>query len=99
VLIEAGAVLGHATPVLKLVEAGDLCLAFNLTDEIAAVRALCGKYQDRGMDMTDACLVRMSEIFEDCRLWTIDRQDFSVYRRYGRRIIPCVFPDPVPQGD
>jgi hypothetical protein len=45
------------------------------------------------MDLADACLVRMSELTPDCRIFTIDRQDFSVYRRFRNKVIPAVFPD------
>jgi len=29
----------------------------------------------------------------DCRIITIDREDFSFYRRFGNKTIPAVFPD------
>jgi len=44
------------------------------------------------MDLADACLVRMAELAPRCRIWTIDRADFSTYRRRGRLAIPCEFP-------
>ena len=43
------------------------------------------------MDLADACLVRMSELFEDCRVLTVDT-DFKVYRRHGRQVIPLLAP-------
>jgi hypothetical protein len=47
------------------------------------------------MDLADACLLRMSEFHSKCRIWTVDRNDFSTYRRMGRRTIPCEFPPEV----
>jgi hypothetical protein len=44
------------------------------------------------MDLADACIVRMSELERDCRVITVDRRDFSVYRRNGRDLIPLVAP-------
>jgi len=44
------------------------------------------------MDLADATLVRLSELFDDCRVLTVDRQDFSVYRRHGRQVIPLLTP-------
>jgi hypothetical protein len=51
------------------------------------------KYADHPMDFADACLVYMSEQTKDCRIVTIDRADFTVYRRHGREAIPLVLPD------
>jgi hypothetical protein len=45
------------------------------------------------MDFADACLVCMSEQTKDCRIVTIDRADFAVYRRHGREAIPLLLPD------
>jgi hypothetical protein len=28
-----------------------------------------------------------------CKIWTVDRDDFSTYRRHGRQTVPCEFPD------
>ena len=44
------------------------------------------------MQFADACLVRMSEIISNCRVFTLDRTGFGVYRRMGRRVIPLVAP-------
>ena len=44
------------------------------------------------MDLADACLVRMTELTRRCKIWTVDRADFSAYRRHGRQIVPCEFP-------
>jgi hypothetical protein len=51
------------------------------------------KYADHPMDFADACLVYMSEQTKDCKIVTIDRADFTVYRRHGREAIPLVLPD------
>jgi hypothetical protein len=34
----------------------------------------------------------MSELTDACKIWTVDRADFRVYRRHGRAVIPCEFP-------
>jgi hypothetical protein len=46
------------------------------------------------MDLADACVVRMSELTRQCRVFTLDRRDFAVYRRNGRNVIPLLAPDP-----
>ena len=44
------------------------------------------------MSLADACLVRLTERFPDCRLFTLD-SDFEHYRRNGRQVIPLLHPD------
>ena len=52
---------------------------------------LMARYADQPMDFADACLVRMSELTAECRVWTTDR-DFIIYRRKERLQIPLIFP-------
>jgi predicted nucleic acid-binding protein len=94
VLAEAAAVTEAPLLVLQLVARGDVILdpAFVLAAELAHVLALATKYVDRPMDLADACLVRMSELTRQCKIWTLDRSDFAVYRRHGRQAVPCEFP-------
>jgi predicted nucleic acid-binding protein len=56
-----------------------------------AVLKLLEKYADVPMSFADACLVRMTETLNDPVLLTTD-DDFRIYRRHGRQIIPCVLP-------
>lgn len=95
VLVEAASFFPDPTGLLRLVSRGDLVLdrEFVLADEWTRVLELADKYRDRPMDLADACLVRMTEICAACRVWTVDRNDFSTYRRGGRQAIPCCFPD------
>lgn len=94
VLGEAGSFFHDPVPLLQLVARGDLILdpGFVLADELPRVLALATKYADRPMDLADACLVRMTELNERCKIWTVDRADFSSYRRHGRQPVPCEFP-------
>jgi predicted nucleic acid-binding protein len=92
VLAEIAASIGTAEPVLEMLQVGDLKIAFELDENRTEVLALVKKYRDQRMDLADACVVRMSELFEDAVVYTVDRTDFSVYRRNGRRAIRCVFP-------
>lgn len=52
---------------------------------------LMQKYADVPMSFADACLVRMTEVSPDPTLLTTDT-DFRIYRRLGRKAIPCVMP-------
>ena len=96
VLDELSFVLGSAIPGLQLVVRGDLILDFDLASESRAVLDLLHKYRDRQMDLADACLVRMTELESRCKVWTVDRGDFQVYRRHGRQPVPCEFPPDQP---
>lgn len=94
VLLETAWILGSPVKVLMLVARGDLALdpAFEFSVEVPRLLELCRKYSDRPMDLADACLVRMTELTARCKIWTVDRDDFSAYRRHGRQIVPCEFP-------
>jgi predicted nucleic acid-binding protein len=91
-LAEVAAMTGQPAAIVEMVQAGDIILAFNLAEQTASVLALLRKYADRDMDLADACIVRMTELMRDCRVVTLDRADFSVYRRNGRELIPMIVP-------
>jgi len=78
--------------IVEMIHAGEIVLAFDLAEQTASVLALLNKYADREMDLADACIVRMTELVRDCRVVTLDRADFSVYRRNGRDLIPIIAP-------
>jgi predicted nucleic acid-binding protein len=92
VLAEVSASVGTPLPVLEMLLAGDLEMAFQIEEHAPEVLALARKYHDQNMDLADACVVRMSELFE-ATVFTVDKRDFSVYRRHSRQKIPCVFPE------
>ena len=92
VLAEAASFFVTPRPVLTLVARGDLVLAFDLAAEMSKVLLLVAKYADQPMDLADACVVRMTELHERCKVWTVDRADFTTYRRHGRQAVPCEFP-------
>lgn len=60
-------------------------------DDCPRMRELMWKYRDLPMDLADAALVRVAEREGLRRIFTVDRQDFEIYRphRVGRfEIIP-----------
>lgn len=102
-LITCDAVLAEALYILRsnpaavpfimgLVEKDVIVSSFSISNNAFAVRKLMTKYQDTPMDFADACVVRMTELIGECRVWTVD-SDFKVYRRNGRGIIPLIFPE------
>ncbi len=78
---------------LALFEREVITAPFSLEAHAGPVAHLLEKYHDQGMQLADACLVRMSELKRDCRVFTLDRQDFQVYRRFDRQVIPLVAPE------
>jgi len=92
VLAEVSASVGTPLPALEMLLAGDLEMAFQIQEHAPEVMALARKYRDQKMDLADACIVRMSELF-DATVFTVDKKDFSIYRKHSRLKIPCVFPE------
>jgi predicted nucleic acid-binding protein len=91
-MAEAAAMTGRPAALVEMIQAKEIILHFDLSDQAAAVLALLKKYHDRDMDLADACIVRMSELMRDSRVITLDRSDFAVYRRNGRELIPQIVP-------
>jgi len=69
-----------------------LLVAFELADSVEPVVRLIEKYSDVPMSLADACLVRMTETLADPVILTTD-QDFRVYSRHSRQVVPCVTPE------
>ena len=92
VIAEACSFFPDPRPVLTLIGRGDLILDFEMAEQMPRIFALVTKYADQPMDLADACVVRMTELNDRCKVWTIDRLDFVAYRRQGRQSVPCEFP-------
>jgi predicted nucleic acid-binding protein len=91
-MAEAAAMTGRPAAIVEMIHAGEIVLSFDLAEQAASVLALLNKYADRQMDLADACIVRMTELVRDCRVVTVDRADFAVYRRNGRGLILIIAP-------
>jgi predicted nucleic acid-binding protein len=92
VLSEAGFQVGSTERVLALVQDGLLKIGFDLAKNFEEVRELAYRYRDRAPDLADLCLVRMSELYSNLPILTVDESDFRVYRRNKREVIPMVCP-------
>jgi len=64
---------------------------FDLSAEVDAVAQLLRRYNNVPMSVADACLVRMSELQNDCLIFSTD-SDFQIYRRHGDQVIPALLP-------
>lgn len=90
---------GVLTETLHLLEPGwrprSACLQFILRgavllvptslQSLRRVTELVEKYADRPMDYADATLVALGEELNTDQVFTLDRQDFSIYRLHGTR--------------
>jgi predicted nucleic acid-binding protein len=92
VLAEATFHVGSVGRVLALVQEGLLRIAFDLPENLERVLELAERYRDRTPDLADLCLIRMSELYDNLPVLTVDESDFRVYRRNRRDVIPIVCP-------
>ena len=77
-------------PLFQLIERGALRIAFDLESHWPRVRTLMARYQR--MDLADAAVVVMCERQASSQVLTVDRRDFSVYRRNDRQVIDFIAP-------
>ena len=82
---------GGQTAVLELMKRGVLSLPFRIDDSLKEITRLLRKYSDIPMSLADACLVRMSELFSDSPVFTLD-DDFRVYRKNKSQAVPILTP-------
>jgi len=92
VLAESAFQLGSTTYVLSLLEDEMLRVAFDCSRNLEPLKELARRYGDRKPDFADICLVRMSELFPQHVVITVDENDFRVYRRNKRETIPTLCP-------
>ena len=91
-MAEAAAMTGRPAVIVEMIQAQEIVLAFDVSEHTSGVLSPLKKYRAREMDLADACIVRMTELIRDCRVVTLDRVDFAVYRRNGRDLIPLILP-------
>lgn len=95
VLAETWHLLQKAPPSCYVLAAmhrdGILRSDFHFEQHPLDVWKLLQKYTDTPMDFADACLVRLTEIVSQSRVWTTD-SNFKVYRRLGRQTVPVLAP-------
>jgi uncharacterized protein len=77
-------------PLFQLFERQALRLDFDASAHWPRIRTLMTRYTR--MDLADASLVVMSELHARSQVLTVDRKDFSVYRRNDRQVINFVAP-------
>ncbi len=95
VLTESSFLLGFAPRAMEQInewlERGVIQTPFQFMPERQRVLRLMHDYRNVPMSFADACLVRMSELYPDLPVFTLDK-DFRVYRRNGRQRIGTIMP-------
>lgn len=82
---------GQPSVLLRAVREGLIQVSFDLETEAAALETLMRRYANLPMSLADACLVRLSELNPDCRVFTLNSH-FARYRRHDRQLIPLLAP-------
>ncbi len=82
---------GRPVDLIRKVAQRRLEIGIDLEEDAVGVESLMQRYSDTLMSLADACLVRLTERFPDCRLFTLD-SDFEHYLRNGRQVIPLLHP-------
>ena len=91
VLAETAFHLRDVALVLDMIDDELITLAFDCTDHLPQLTALARRYRDHTPDLADICLIRMSELYPDHSVITVDK-DFRIYRRNKREVIPTISP-------
>jgi uncharacterized protein len=91
VLAEAAFHLEDVGLALETISEELIRLDFVCNDHLAHLADLAKRYKDRKPDLADLCLIRMSELHPKHSVITVD-EDFRVYRRNKREIIPLISP-------
>jgi len=77
--------------VLRLIDAGVLTTAFGIEAEVQPLMEKMQGYASLPMDLADACLVRMMEVYPQSRLLTLD-SDFLIYRKHRDQHLEVIMP-------
>ena len=93
VLAEAAFHLNDVSIVFEMIREGLIVLLFNANEHLPQLASLAKRYSDRKPDFADICLIRMSELFQTYPIITVDVEDFTVYRKNKREIIPIISPN------
>ncbi len=95
VIVEATFLLRRAKrsheKLLDLIASGAIAIGFDLEGDAEVVSSLMTQYNNVPMDLADACLVRMAELYPNSTLLTLD-SDFQIYRKHRREVISVILP-------
>jgi len=81
---------GVSEAVIENVEAGIFQVPFQISNSATGLKRTLKKYQDRQIDLADACLVEMANEYETGDILTLDN-DFRIYR-WGKNKVFNILP-------
>ena len=76
---------------LQLLAQKQIIIRFDLDAELVTIMALLSRYQSVPVSLADAELVRMSELYPNSLIFTLD-SDFLFYRKNRDRRISLLMP-------
>ena len=91
VLAETSFMLQSSAYVLAMLRRDVLRVALDCASHVDYLLDLAVRYADRKPDLADLCLIRMSELYPQHKIVTVDG-DFRIYRRNKREAIPLICP-------
>lgn len=77
-------------PLFQMLERDAIRLDLQIAAHWPRLRTLMARYDQ--MDLADASVVVMSEQYRRSQVLTVDRTDFTIYRRNDRQVIDFVAP-------
>jgi predicted nucleic acid-binding protein len=92
VLAETAFHLRDSTVTLAMIADGLVRVGLSVSDHVDHLAKLARRFKDRQPDLTDLCLIRLSELHPRHAIVTVDERDFRVYRRNTREAIPLICP-------
>lgn len=92
VLAETAFHLQSSEEVLAMLRDNVVRIAFDCASQVDHLHTLARRYAGRHPDLADLCVIRMSELYPRHVVITVDEDDFRVYRRNKRDIIPLLCP-------
>jgi predicted nucleic acid-binding protein len=92
VLAETAFHLQSSERVIGMLRDNLVRVAFDCATQREQLYDLAKRYEDRHPDLADLCLIRMSEMYPQHTIVTVDDEDFRVYRRHKREAIPLLTP-------
>ena len=77
---------------MEFVKQGFVSPVLDVSDHLPRLLQIARRYADRKPDLADICLIRLSELHPQHSVITVDVEDFRIYRRNRREIIPLLVP-------
>jgi predicted nucleic acid-binding protein len=90
-LIEAGYRLDVPELAPRLLRDGDYVSGLALGEHAEDLLWFLHKYADCKMDLVDACIVKLFELYPEATILTTDQSDFTVYRTRAGERLRCDF--------